>query len=87
MGLSLRRPHFFVVTQYLPLLFTRCFYSVEAPRMIYTVKDRKETFAVMTTENMKYFLLYGEVFYELSAATSRLERERVRTVYITREAA
>ena len=43
--------------------------------MIYTVKDRKETFALC------------EVFHELSAATSRLERERVRTVYITREAA
>ena len=43
--------------------------------MIDTVKDRKETFAL------------GEVFLELSAVTSRLERERVRTISITREAA
>ena len=42
--------------------------------MTYTVKDRKETFALC------------EVFYELSAVTSRLERERVRTVYVTRDA-
>ena len=42
--------------------------------MISTVKDRKETFALC------------EVFHELSAATSRLERERVQTVYIMRKA-
>ena len=42
--------------------------------MTYTVKDRKETFALC------------EVFHELSAVTSRLERERVRTVYITSDA-
>ena len=56
------------------LLFTRYFHSVEASLVIYTVKDRKETFAL------------GEVFHELSAVTSRLERERVRTVYITSDA-
>ena len=41
------------------------FYSAKAPLVIYTVKDRKETFAL------------GEVFHGLSTATSRLERERV----------
>ena len=44
----------------------------KAPLRIDTVKDRKETFALC------------EVFHELSAVTSRLERERVRTVSIAR---
>ena len=98
------------------------FYSAKAPLVIYTVKDRKETFALgevfheLSVKNHADALIFRTTYLHFSAnmlfmhkrnrlhefllcrlsqkrfgvlnstTTSRLERERVRTVYITREA-